>query len=430
MATRNRSARRGETGFVLVGVVIFVLALTIIGISLFSLSSYEAQFLQRSIDGEQAFQSAVGGIERAKFALSVPPYSLLSASQNLPEGVDSTVAIQDGNSTGAVAWGGTDVMIRVTAEVNGAQRTVEGRFLPIVTQNYYSKVITTSREIVVDAFASVGGGTPTDRRYTVNLLGAVWEGVSPPDTTWEALLLTPPDSVRTSPVPTPDLAAYFTSHPVSAATPAPYDPSQQLYTLLAPENDAEYFRAPSGHSWNDFYYSNWTHTEIRVQVQGLAVWEFPRGLRFDGLLRVSALGGGNSCLVIVAGQAGPQPTTPENDPEMGIRLFSGLIVEPGISVILVSNGRVYLQHLNNASGISSIAGDLTIYAQNAWLTGSDHSPPAPLPQKTMTLQHAATGDLDTKYVDLLASLGALPGTSSASGRSLTLVPGTWHASDR
>ena len=45
MTPRDRSPRHGESGFVLIGVVIFVLALTIIGISLFSLSSYEAQFL-------------------------------------------------------------------------------------------------------------------------------------------------------------------------------------------------------------------------------------------------------------------------------------------------------------------------------------------------------------------------------------------------
>ena len=52
------------------GVVMFVLALTILGISLFGLSSYEAQFFGTSSDGSQAFYSAVGGIERAKFVLA------------------------------------------------------------------------------------------------------------------------------------------------------------------------------------------------------------------------------------------------------------------------------------------------------------------------------------------------------------------------
>lgn len=46
----------------------------------------------------------------------------------------------------------------------------------------------------------------------------------------------------------------------------------------------------------------------------------------------------------------------------------------------------------------------------------------------MTLRHAATGDLDTKYVGLLSSLGALPGISATNGNSLTLVPGTWRMS--
>ena len=39
------------SGFVLVGVVMIALALTILGLSLFSLSGYESQFLDRSSGG-------------------------------------------------------------------------------------------------------------------------------------------------------------------------------------------------------------------------------------------------------------------------------------------------------------------------------------------------------------------------------------------
>lgn len=412
-----------DSGFVLIGVVVFVLALTILVLSLYGLSSYEAQFFQRSLDGEQAFQSAVGGIERAKCRL-VQTSLLQSVADSLPlENVTTALAIQDSNSTGAVHWQGTDVTIRVTAQVNGQERTIEGQFTPHQTQNYYSKVITTSREIVVEDSSSAGG-PKTDRRFTVDLRGAVWEGISPPDfSTWTPILHSQPDSIRTTPVPTPDLATYFASHPVSAATPAPHITSPEIFTLTAPQNDVAYFCAPNGSSRNDFYYNTVTSSEIKVLVQGLAVWEFPRGLRFDGLLRISALGGGNCCLVIVTGQTGPQPA-PENDPEMGIRLFSGVIVEPGISLIIVSNGRVYIQHLDNASGTTCMAGDVAIYSQNLWLTGSDQSPPAPITQKYMILQHLVTGDLDKKYIPLLS--GTLPGSNLANGNSLALVPGTWR----
>jgi hypothetical protein len=55
-----------DRGFVIVGVVMFVLALTILGLSLFSLSSYESQFLNRSLAREQAcgLQHPFGGVDR------------------------------------------------------------------------------------------------------------------------------------------------------------------------------------------------------------------------------------------------------------------------------------------------------------------------------------------------------------------------------
>lgn len=427
-----RHAPASESGFVLVGVVVLVLALTIIGVSLFSLSSYEAQFFQRSLDTEQAFQSAVGGLERAKLALAQTS-RLSSVRSGLPPDNVDAVAVQDhggvSDSTGQVDWQGTEVTIRVTAEVNGAQRTVEGRFQPRRTLSGYSQVITTSRGIVVDAYAS-DTGSPTDRRFTVALRGSVGEGVFPPDfTSWVPLLRQAPDTVRTDAVPAPDLAAYFAEHPVNAATPAPYAPATQTYTLHAPENDVEYFRAPAGCAPDDFYYRSQPVPANSVWVHGLAVWEFPKGVRFDGPLRVSGPGGGNNCLVIVAGQAGPQPA-PENDPETGIRLFAGLKVEPGVSVILVSSGRVCIQHMSNPTGDDSYADDISIYAQDATLTGPEGPALHPASFRTMTLQHVSTGDLDTRCLRRLADLGALPEMGFANGNRLSLLPGSWRASGR
>ena len=48
-------------GFMLVGVVMFMLALTILGMSLFALSSYEAQFYTASASREQSMQNAESG---------------------------------------------------------------------------------------------------------------------------------------------------------------------------------------------------------------------------------------------------------------------------------------------------------------------------------------------------------------------------------
>src|SRR5436309_4094894 len=109
--------RGSGRGFVLVGVVMLVLALTILGLSLFSLSSFESQFLGRSLDGACAFHAANGGLDRARFALAATE-SLQSVRAGLPEHVVSTTAFQeqepgDTLTTGQVLWGGGPVVIRV-----------------------------------------------------------------------------------------------------------------------------------------------------------------------------------------------------------------------------------------------------------------------------------------------------------------------------
>ena len=58
-----------DRGFVLVGVAMFVLVLTILGLSLFTLSGFEAQFFARANERAEAFNTAASGIERARFAL-------------------------------------------------------------------------------------------------------------------------------------------------------------------------------------------------------------------------------------------------------------------------------------------------------------------------------------------------------------------------
>jgi hypothetical protein len=211
MTLRCHSQRPGESGFVLIGVVIFVLALTIIGISLFSLSIYEAQFLQRSIDREQAFQSAAGcGLERARFVLTLPGDMLDSVQTSLPPGVVRTVAIQGEDSTGAVDWGinADSVLIRVTAGRVGTQRVVEAYFRPVLTSNYYSSLITVSEGIEVEHESPVA---PEERDHTVLFDGPVWESSGHNPNHWlHRLMLPEPVDIRQSPaVPLPDVALFL-----------------------------------------------------------------------------------------------------------------------------------------------------------------------------------------------------------------------------
>ncbi len=87
-----------ERGFVLIGVVVMVLALTIIGISLYSLSGYEVQFFGRSYDERRATYAASGGVELVKMLVTSPignPATARLSSAGLAvgrEGVTSAIA--------------------------------------------------------------------------------------------------------------------------------------------------------------------------------------------------------------------------------------------------------------------------------------------------------------------------------------------------
>ena len=72
--------RTHASGFILVGVVMFVLALTILGLSLFTLSSYEAQSLTVSHARQQSLYDAESGIEMVKSLIMAPPNRRLASA--------------------------------------------------------------------------------------------------------------------------------------------------------------------------------------------------------------------------------------------------------------------------------------------------------------------------------------------------------------
>jgi hypothetical protein len=427
----TRRATVSNSGFVLVGVVVLVLALSILVLSLYGLSSYEAQFLQRSLDEEQAFQSAVGGIERAKFALTRTS-QLQSVKDALPiENVTAAVAIQDhgsvSDSVGPVNWQGTDVTIRVTAKVNGAQRTVEGRFSLVVTLSYYSSLITVSDGIEVVTVAPPGY-LPNDRDHTVLLDGPIWESSGRDTSGWLDHLRSPvPVGIRTWPavpdsVPLPDVDPFLTPGRINAALSAvnsePPD-ENPIYTLDASgtiPGVPAYFRAEDeggGSPYSLDTESPVRHSSCTIQVRGLAVWLLPRGARFYQGTVITGVDPSTDCLVIIAGlNTGPASI-----------YFRGYL-HADIPVILVSSGKVSLWHLNDYDA-STFTNDLAIFARSTEFMGPD-------PTRGVLQLHRdpnGTGPLNTLFLDALAAKGALPNATSASGRRLDLVPGTWRASD-
>jgi hypothetical protein len=434
MTQRDRSPRPGGAGFVLIGVVIFVLALTIIGISLFSLSSYEAQFLQRSIDREQAFQSAAGcGIERARFVLTLPDAQLDNVQDSLPPGVVRTVAIQGEDSTGAVDWGinADSVLIRVTAGRVGAQRVVEAYFRPVVTLNFYSSLITVSKGIEVEDESPL---EPEDRDRTVLLDGPVWESSGDNPNRWLQHLLMPPDpdSIRTSPdVELPDVAPFLSpsgrlasAQPVVRFEPGPNSVS---YTLDASGTSGVpgYF-GPTDSDANFSLHSGMTNAFCTIQVRGLAVWLLPRGAMFYQGTTITG-DPDTDCLVVIAGpMTGTVGYSSAPGPTSSICFLGYLRAQ--IPVILVSNGEVLLWHEND-NNVDGFANDLAIFARSVRLMGPEvGAVPRALLQLHRNLD--GVGPLNTLFLDALASQGALPNASSVGGRRLDLIPGTWHASDR
>jgi hypothetical protein len=440
MTPRDRGPHRGETGFVLIGVVIFVLALTIIGISLFSLSSYEAQFFQRSLDAEQAFQSAAGGIERAKFALARD--TLLSSVQNsLPlHYVTAATAIQmqggHPDSTGPVEWQGENVRLRVTAQVNQERRTIECTLKPRLAREVYSQLLATSAGIDVMASTTVGGVT-IDRRNTVHLMGPIWQGTMPPDTLdWLPVLDIPwPVGIATDPVALPDAARYLTSY-FGSPSPEPWSFDHNglrwwHYDLFAGAGHVAYFSTPpsmTGDPNFSLYDSDWSYGPTRtggvmLGVKGCAIWLMPHGIRFNEKVTVLGYSGSSmvDCLIIVAGRSETFP----DDPDAGIWFYDGL--ESNIPVILVSDGRVYIQHMTDPDGRYSNVQEGSIYARDVVLAGPDRNSS---PTVELVLQHTPGGPLDSYWVPLLAEGGYLPNVTATSKHRLSLVPGTWRASGR
>lgn len=438
ISTPRRDA--SDSGFVLIGVIIFVLALTIIGISLFSLSSYEAQFLQDSLDGEQAFQSAVGGIERAKFLLCSDS-RLDSIGVTLPgvENVVTASAVQYlayGDSvTTVVHWDSTTtIRLRVTASVRDQQRSVEARFVPRQVDNYYRQLIAVGGGIDVDILASTGQLWERNRAGTVHLSGTIWDS-EPGYPQWlHRLGLPQPTHVQHNPdVPTPGVQDFMASLPIlPSPTPAfPYAYPQEhtvVYTLDSAPGQIGFWRTDGDHPDWSLYVGYVTTPNgssdpranvTEVSVGGLAVWVFPRGVLFEHQVRVRPRHAGQNCLAIVAG-------------DHGICFNGG--IQADVPVILVSSGEVAIRHQNEAWGgsVDSYAGELSVFARSVSLMGptftywdeDTHS----WRFNTMRLDHPTDGTLDSDVLPALMRSGALPNSSASTGHSLDLISGTWRTS--
>ncbi len=414
--------RFSESGFVLVGVVMMVLALTILGLSLFSLSSYEAQFMNRSLDSEQALQCAIAGLDRARFALSVSPNHLEQVKSNLPyEYVVNVTATQTQggvpDTTGPIEWGGSDITIQSTAAFRSATRTVIGNYQAQMVDNWYKRLLTVGSGGITQ-YSTVGGSS-LPACGTVALFDSIWVN-KPPPAPWVVTVPppTPPAlgclggsfgvNPRFVPIPTVDP---FMTYP---ATDVPSSLSMDLN--LGPPNAVHYYRTndgpgPSGAT--NFSYYNALTSPVTVHVQGLAVWILPRGFRSEGEVQFVSSGNPSDCLVMIAKDG----TIIQGGKTFrgGIWFFGGAN-SPNLPLILVSDGGVKFECFNSP-GLLQLLPHLSTFADSVIITGPSQA------SGVLLTMHYDAAKMDTT-IDKLSAAGALPNAASAS--PLALKPGSWR----
>lgn len=409
---------RDEQGFILVGVVMFTLALTILGLSLFSLSSYEAQFFDGSLTREQALQRSESGIEVVKALISASPGRLDAAQAAVGRyGITQAIAYQwrssDPRDTTSSGFVNTDssVVIVVRARERGATRTLQARFTPVPQRNPYRNLFTAAGGIV---YNTTNGTSPT-----VELQGSVWTRVtSAADTAWVPLVrwLSGRPLVSGLP-PSPAANAFVDTRLATARAPTAWDASNCNLTFRNTGSTPITFvspPSPTNASNRAEYgqYTFFTDATTTISVRGTCVWVVPAGVCFRQRVVVQPEPGQSGTLVIVAKPNGVAPGYTNR----GIWFQSGLdLTDPANTrLFLVSSGDIALTALRNLASkdmraITALAGgSIELMGPNA---GS-----------TWKLTHDAS--MDAIADDLLAR-GALPATSGGSSVAFAYSGASW-----
>ncbi len=162
-----------ERGFALLTVIVIVMALTILGLSLFSLSGFEAQFFRPTLDQAQAMQSTRGGIEWARFVLQSTDSLDMVRIAARPAGVEGVVAraarfdsdtFDTADSTGAVFVDPPRaVWVRAVGSRGGQQGAVLAKFQPTAGVDLYKRLMTVMDKLVIKRDEAAGSFR---RRYT------------------------------------------------------------------------------------------------------------------------------------------------------------------------------------------------------------------------------------------------------------------------
>jgi hypothetical protein len=414
-----RPAARDERGFLLVGVIMFMLALTILGLSLFSLSTYEARFFNDALAREQALHSSESGTAAVRAHLLVPPYRLENAQRAVGRnGVVRAVAYQwrssnpsDTVSSGLVNWDST-VVIAVTARQGAEERTTLARFVPVPARTPYQTLFTAGRGVSYDARNS--------STRTVELSGPVQHMVATGvDSAWlNQVLWTSGRPLDTTPAPTVYANEFVDRKLPIASEPTAWDENDLDLDFRNTGTAPRFFRSPptpesAEEDPEASQFGFYTDGTLTITVRGTCVWVIPDGVCFGRRVIVQPEAGESGSLVIVAKRNGRAPGY-EN---RGIWFQGGLsLSDPNnVRLFLVSSDDIGVGYVRNASESRDVRALSVVAGGTLELTG-------PAGGFRFRLTHPTS--MDAVATTLLAQ-DALPATSGGNGRVLAYSGASW-----
>lgn len=429
-----RHAQDGTTeqGFILVGVVMFMLALTILGLSLFSLSSYEGQFFYASVSREQSLHSSESGMEVVKVLLAAPNSRLDHAQLAVGQfGITRALAYQkrssnpnDTTSRGPVNWDSTLVIV-VSARAGGEERTVESRFIPRSSKNPYQRLAACGLGL---SYNNLNGGT-----RTVELQGKIWQRVQyPADSAWTSdvswtsgrpLDITMPpipqaDAFVTAKLPgATDLTGSVASNSSGGSGATSYSltlrnlaTSPRYYTLSTPQAVMDQSNDPERNWYGCFF-----DQKLTLSVKGTCILVVPQGACFDHEVVIQPDGNNSVGTLVIVAKANGRQTGYLN---RGLWFEGGFIhTDPNIKLFLVSQGDISITHVHNSTSGSHESKALSV------VCGGDLELMGPAPGLVFKLAYGGAGQ-DAVADDLL-SRGALPPFTGGSGTSFAYARSTW-----
>ncbi len=308
-------------GFVLISVVIFVLIITLIGLSIFTMDSFEARFLGDDLDQSRSYLAAKGGLVRGRAVLESTGL-LDKVQQDLPPRVVSAIARQDGRSTGGVVFYDNPdsahqhpVELEVKAQFGSRPRTLSALFDPVSVGAAQSLALIANRDTM-----RVGP--------EVGITGPVRQASN--DVSWVSQVtgFTPSQDLTIGEVQAPDIDGFIQRKRTGAKQVKKEDGAWEF-------SGGVYLSPDTGEPWA-FYDPN--PSPITVEVKGYNVWLVERGVKFHG--RVSFRDAGDSQrpgrLVIVSKRGG---TSPSN---FGARFYHGIDRSSNVPMAIVTNGRVVI----------------------------------------------------------------------------------------